>query len=151
MFLFLLIFSIAFLFSFPWKRSMWSNDAKTMAGIQQCAILSPTILDRLEVKLIPMSDMRACQLILSVFQTLGGNEAKRLLMFLLPVILLSVGINFPRFFEVVHFLFMPRGFDLFDRMSFLQNSILFLFPSLSFSCPQNLIYLIECKIADLPL
>ena len=39
--------------------------------------------------------------------TLGGNEAqktKRLLMFLLPVILLSVGINFPRFFEVIHFL-----------------------------------------------
>ena len=77
-----------------------------MAGIQQCAILSPTILDRLEVKLIPMSDMRACQLILSVFQTLGGNEAKRLLMFLLPVILLSVGINFPRFFEVIPFLFI---------------------------------------------
>ena len=41
--------------------------------------------------------------------TLGGNEAqktKRLLMFLLPVILLSVGINFPRFFEVIPFLVM---------------------------------------------
>ena len=43
---------------------------------------------------------------INFIQTLGGNEAaktKRLLIFLLPVILLSVGINFPRFFEVIAF------------------------------------------------
>ena len=43
---------------------------------------------------------------------LGGGDStqktKRLLQFLLPVLLLSVAINFPRFFEVIALTFMPK-------------------------------------------
>ena len=78
------------------------NDANN-SGTQQCAIPSPTVAERLEVFLI---DYIIDQVILTIkyIKTLAGNEAektKRLLVFLLPVILLSVGINFPRFFEVI--------------------------------------------------
>ena len=87
-----------------------ANDS----GTQQCAIPLPTVAERLEVFLI---DYIIDPVILTIkyIKTLAGNEAektKRLLVFLLPVILLSVGINFPRFFEVIVVHLIPTGCDV---------------------------------------